>query len=410
MGRYELAAHDQRSRAHRGVLAQRGRRQDDAVGSQRRTGFECDGVEAHHPIVEQVGLDYTAAVDRGVVTEADEVGLRQPVGLAPHTVSDVRPHRPQVPHDRGCAHGVAGEPGSGHEFDEAVGDLVAPDERRPQRMLPGPDGADEDPFRGHGQSRRHGTGDHHHDPRGEQGQQHRGEERRRLRGHAAGQSEEEPDGEDDSGDEHTAGDDRRDPQRLPEGASGPDPEGRGIGERFVGLHGGATQLHRGRAEPRRSLLRLRRRRREHRNEGVLRHPATGGGDSRIAEEGPFADLRATGPHPAVAEFVAGDHGVIGEEGARGDRRHLRDEDDGRDLRARSHPGPEEAQPPRGEHRGVEGEQQVPGHIEQTLRRPHPVAAGRTDGELALLHPEGEDPYGDEDEQGRGEEPQAGCDR
>ena len=128
MGRHELAAHDQRSRSHRGVLTQRGSREDDAVGPQSGTRIELHCIETHHPIMEQVSLDHTAAVDRRIVAEADEVGLRQPVALAPHSVADLRAHRPQVPHDRRRAHGVPGEPGSGHEFDEAVGDLVAPDE------------------------------------------------------------------------------------------------------------------------------------------------------------------------------------------------------------------------------------------------------------------------------------------
>ncbi len=41
-----------------------------------------------HPVVEQVGLHDAAPVDGGAVAQLDEVGLGQPVGLAPHAAPD----------------------------------------------------------------------------------------------------------------------------------------------------------------------------------------------------------------------------------------------------------------------------------------------------------------------------------
>ena len=47
-----------------------------------------DPVHAQHPVVEQVGLHHAAPVDGGAVAQLDQVGLGQPVGLAPHAAAD----------------------------------------------------------------------------------------------------------------------------------------------------------------------------------------------------------------------------------------------------------------------------------------------------------------------------------
>ena len=61
-----------------------------------------------HPIMEQVRLHHAAPVDGGAVAELDEVGLGQPVRLAPDATSDLRAQGPQpdVQHRR-AGRGVA---------------------------------------------------------------------------------------------------------------------------------------------------------------------------------------------------------------------------------------------------------------------------------------------------------------
>ena len=58
---------------------------------------EVDGVHTHHPVMEQVGLQHAPAVDAHAVAEPHQVGLGQPVGLAPHAPADPRAERAQ-PH------------------------------------------------------------------------------------------------------------------------------------------------------------------------------------------------------------------------------------------------------------------------------------------------------------------------
>ena len=77
--------------------------------AERRARPEGDGVQAHHPVVEEVGLDHAARTHGGAVADPDEVRLGEPVRLAPHAAADPRPHRPQPPDERGRARGgVAG--------------------------------------------------------------------------------------------------------------------------------------------------------------------------------------------------------------------------------------------------------------------------------------------------------------
>ena len=73
--------------------------------------------------------------------EGDQVGLGQPVRLAPDAAADLGAERaqPQVHHRR--AAGGAGEPRRRDRLDEGVRHLVAPHERRPQRVLDRPDTA-----------------------------------------------------------------------------------------------------------------------------------------------------------------------------------------------------------------------------------------------------------------------------
>ena len=62
-------------------------------GTERRARAEDDPVHAQHPVVEEVGLHHAALVDGDAVAQLDEVGLGQPVGLAPHAAADLRAER-----------------------------------------------------------------------------------------------------------------------------------------------------------------------------------------------------------------------------------------------------------------------------------------------------------------------------
>ena len=104
-GRDALAAHHERNRAHGCVPTNRRGRKDNAVGAQSRTGLQRHRVHAEHPVVEQVRLHDAAAVDGRSVVEGDEVGLGQPVGVAPDAAPDLRAEQPQpdVQRDRALA-------------------------------------------------------------------------------------------------------------------------------------------------------------------------------------------------------------------------------------------------------------------------------------------------------------------
>ena len=133
-----VAAHHQRRRADGGARAQPCRGQRHAMRAQRRTLLEDNGVHPHHAVVEQVRLHDASAVDGGALLQRDQVRLGQPVGLAPHASTDLRAERPQPQvHHRRAGRG-AGEPRRRDRLDEGVRHLVAPDERRPQRVLDRP--------------------------------------------------------------------------------------------------------------------------------------------------------------------------------------------------------------------------------------------------------------------------------
>ena len=116
--------------------------QRDAVRAERRAVLQHHGVHPHDAVMEQVGLHHAPAVDGGAVAQRHQVGLGQPVRLAPHAAADLRAQRPQPQVHHRRAAGGAGEPRRGNRLDERVGHLVAPHERRPQRMLDRRDPAD----------------------------------------------------------------------------------------------------------------------------------------------------------------------------------------------------------------------------------------------------------------------------
>ena len=113
--------------------ARRGQR--DAVRPQRRTASRTTVSIRRMRSWNRWVCTTQPAVDGGAVFERHEVGLGKPVGLAPHPASDLRSQgpQPQIHHRRTA--GRAGEPGGRDGLDERVRHLVAPDERRPQRML-----------------------------------------------------------------------------------------------------------------------------------------------------------------------------------------------------------------------------------------------------------------------------------
>ena len=147
--RHLVAAHHQRGGPDGGTRTKARRGQRDTMRTQCRTLFEHNGVHSHHAVVEQVRLHDAAPVDGGALLQRDEVGLGKPVGLTPDAPADFGAERtqPHVHHRR--AGGGSCEPRPGHGLDERVGHLVAPDERRPQRVLDGADTAHHNPFRDH---------------------------------------------------------------------------------------------------------------------------------------------------------------------------------------------------------------------------------------------------------------------
>ena len=129
-------------------------------------------IHAHDSIMEQVRLHDAAAIDRRSIAEAHEVCLRQPVAVAPDATTD-RCAEGAQPHGEGRGSGGRlREPGCRDHLDEGVGDLVAPDEARPERMLPHPDAPDDHPLRDGRDGCRDRAGDQHHDA----AQQHRDDE------------------------------------------------------------------------------------------------------------------------------------------------------------------------------------------------------------------------------------------
>ena len=98
--RHGLASHHQGHRADGSVPPEHGRGQDHAVGTERGTGPQRDGVHAQDAVVEQVGLHHAAGVHGHPVAQVHQVRLGQPVGLAPHALAHLGAHRaqPQVEH------------------------------------------------------------------------------------------------------------------------------------------------------------------------------------------------------------------------------------------------------------------------------------------------------------------------
>jgi hypothetical protein len=88
-GRDVLASHDQRRRPDRWRRPDRCGGEDHTLWGPIVAPWSSSTVlVAHHPIVEEVGLQHAAPVHAHAVTEAHEVGLGQPVALAPHSPAD----------------------------------------------------------------------------------------------------------------------------------------------------------------------------------------------------------------------------------------------------------------------------------------------------------------------------------
>ena len=115
-------------------------------GPERRARAQHHLVHAQHPVVEQVRLHHAAPVDGRAVVEADQVGLGQPVAVHPDAAADPGAEGAQPDVERDGALRGPGEPRRGDHLGEGVGELVAPDERRPQRVLAGAVPADQQPL------------------------------------------------------------------------------------------------------------------------------------------------------------------------------------------------------------------------------------------------------------------------
>ena len=116
------------------------------MGPKRRTGLESDGVHAQHPVVEEVSLHDAAQVNRGPVIE-DPRGP-SPAASRCRTRPRDRSARPACGSQMFSAtvpRAGAANQGAARDLGEGVGQLVAPDEGRPQRVVPDPVLADEQP-------------------------------------------------------------------------------------------------------------------------------------------------------------------------------------------------------------------------------------------------------------------------
>ena len=58
------------------------------MGGERGAGLDGDGIQAHHAVLEKVGLHHRARAHGGGLTDADEVRFREPVGIDPRTAAD----------------------------------------------------------------------------------------------------------------------------------------------------------------------------------------------------------------------------------------------------------------------------------------------------------------------------------
>ena len=90
--------------------------------------------DAQQPVVEDVGHQAGAAIDRAAVRELDHVVLGDRGRLTPHAAADLAAHRAQVERHQRRADRKAQQPLAGELLVSGVDQLVAPDEERPQRV------------------------------------------------------------------------------------------------------------------------------------------------------------------------------------------------------------------------------------------------------------------------------------
>ena len=187
-----VAAQHERRRSDAGAVVEARRGQHHAVRAQARAPSELHRVHAHDPIMEQMCLQHAPAVHGGRVAERHQVGLGQPVGLAPDPATDAGAERPQPHGERRRAVRGRSQPRHGDDLEERVRELVAPDERAPQRVVAGAQPADEQPLGRRRERRTRRAAAAEHDQRGERGGgpetprverglQHQEDQRRRAR-------------------------------------------------------------------------------------------------------------------------------------------------------------------------------------------------------------------------------------
>ena len=263
---------------------------------------ELHRVHAHDPIMEQMCLQHAPAVHGGRVAERHQVGLGQPVRLAPDAAADARAERPQPHGERRRADRGRSQPRHGDDLEERVGELVAPDERAPQRVVAGPEPADEQPLRRRGERAR--------DAPRPPARRARRARPRPPRPHASSTacstrstSTPSPNVQITGTIRHSSTSARATRSRVGGSnvrASSDSPATR---RSFTG----------GDPSQRRAGARVLGRRRQHRDEAALGHRAAGRDHPRVAQERALAHLAALDPQPAVAQLVGADEGVVGEE-------------------------------------------------------------------------------------------------
>ena len=159
-------------------------------GPERRPRPQRHGVHAEHAVMEQVRLHDAAAVDGRAVAQLDQVGLGQPVGLAPDALADCGAHRPQPDVERPASRSRRARTTERRRPRRRCPRARCARRTAPQRVLGARQAADQQPLRQRGHAGRDRAGDdqHHarrasgrHPPAGLVGKRPRAPPRRRAR-------------------------------------------------------------------------------------------------------------------------------------------------------------------------------------------------------------------------------------
>ena len=345
------------------AVAERGRREDHAVRAEGRAGVQRTVSMLMIRSWNRWVCRTQPRLTLDAVAQPDQVGLGQPVGLAPHAAR--RSGRPSERSQTTNA-GVASWPRTNHGTASISTNMSASSLRQTKRLHSGwstcavP--ADQHPLGQRSRSpppRRRPTSS---DRAGEQPRRpaRRARSSRRPAATAQAEAEQRP--------RAAAG---TMPAELDERSLHLDRASAGANVRLSSpLRGAAAQLAPAGC-PAMTCPALARsgRRGQHGDQAVLGHDAAGAGHAGVAEERPLADLGPLDPHPAAGQLVGPDQGVVGQERVVADGRHPRQHQHRRRLDAATDGGAERAHPDRREQAGVERVEVGARVVHQPLGRP-----------------------------------------